>query len=423
MLLRIKKGLPMKKLHILCVGFISVMGLTVGALASPNFNMIGFATVSGGTTGGAGGATKTISSIDQLVAWGAAREKNTTPEIVQISGKITGGGTTLITIKNGSNITIMGVGTTGELSGVGLNIRDYTNVIVKNLKIHEIPYPDDALTLDNVQHAWVDHCELYSKIGAGITMDTYDGLLDIKKGSAFITISWCRLHDHMKCSLIGHTDNTGQQAEDGQIRVTYHHDWFYKTDGRNPSLRFGAVHMFNNIYESISDYGLAARDGGHAKVENCHYNNVVLPMSTDKFPVDGLPNGYICQSGNTFTGTCGANVISQTGCDFWNSTTLPYSYSLDPVSSLETIVKPNSGIPGSPVPVITVSIDNERNSAPAVSATASGKSMNVRTNVGLAAKNVLANGEVFDIYGRKVSGSCFRSGFKTHGVFFVKIKN
>jgi hypothetical protein len=75
------------------------------------------------------------------------------------------------------------------------------------------------------------------------------------------------------------------------------------------------------------------------------------------------------------------------------------------------------------VPVITVSIDNERNSAPAVSATASGKSMIVRTNVGLAAKNVLANGEVFDIYGRKVSGSCFRSGFKTHGVFFVKIKN
>jgi pectate lyase len=406
----------MNKLHASITGTIIAFS-AMGIFASPNFNMIGYATVSGGTTGGAGGSTTTISTIDQLVTWGASREKNTTPEIVQISGKITGGSTTLITIKNGANITITGVGTTAELSGVGLNIRDYTNVIVKNLKIHEIPYPDDALTLDNVQHGWVDHCELYSKIGAGITQDTYDGLLDIKKGSAFITISWCRLHDHMKCSLIGHTDNTGQQAEDSQIRVTYHHDWFYSTDGRNPSLRFGAVHMFNNIYENITDYGLAARDGGHAKVENCHYNNVVLPMSTDKFPVDGLPNGYICQTGNTFTGTCGANVISQTGCDFWNSTTLPYSYSLDPVSSLETIVKPNSGIPGSPIPV---SIYDGGYSAPSPSALAAGNAVGMRMKVVLSGKNVRAHGDVYDIYGRKIPSSALRVEAIAPKVYVVK---
>ena len=405
----------MKKIHVSLVGIF----MACFAVTFAYSQMIGYATVSGGTTGGAGGSTVTISSIDQLVTWGASREKNTTPQIVQISGKIVGGGTTLITIKNGSNITIQGVGFTGELSGVGLNIRDYTNVIVKNLKIHEIPYPDDALTLDNVQHAWVDHCELYSKIGAGITMDTYDGLLDIKKGSAFITISWCRLHDHMKCSLIGHSDNAGQQAEDSQIRVTYHHDWFYKTDGRNPSLRFGAVHMFNNIYESITDYGLAARDGGHAKVENCHYNNVVLPMSTDKFPTD-FPMGYICQTGNTFTGTCGANVISQTGCDFWNSSTLPYSYSLDPVASLETIVKPGSGVPGSPIPV---SIDDAGNNVRPVSKTVAGRSTVVRTNVELGKKNAPINGEVFDIYGRKISGPSLHAGVKSHGVLIVRVNN
>ena len=405
----------MKKLHVSLVG--SLIAFTAaGIFAAPNFNMIGFATVSGGTTGGAGGATVTISTIDQLVTWGASREKNTTPEIAQISGKISGGGTTTVTIKNGANITITGVGTAGELAGVGLNIRDYTNVIVKNVKIHEIPYPDDALTLDNVQHAWVDHCELYSKIGAGITMDTYDGLLDIKKGSAYITISWCRLHDHMKCSLIGHTDNTNSQAEDSQIRVTYHHDWFYNTDGRNPSLRFGAVHMFNNIYENITDYGLAARDGGHAKVENCRYYNVVLPMSTDKFPVDGLPNGYICQTGNTFTG-CGANVISQTGCDFWNSTTLPYSYSLDPVSSLVTIVKPNSGIPGSSIPV---AIDNGQQSAPSTSVAATGKTTMMRTCVALKGINSGVLGEAYDIYGREISALTLRTAASAPKVYIVK---
>jgi hypothetical protein len=102
--------------------------------------------------------------------------------------------------------------------------------------------------------------------------------------------------------------------------------------------------MFNNLYEDITDYGLAARDGAHAKAENNHYQNVVLPMSTDKFPVTGLPNGYICQSGNLFTGTCGANVISQTGCEFWDSTALPYSYFLEPAESVESLVKMFAGL-------------------------------------------------------------------------------
>jgi hypothetical protein len=212
------------------------------------------------------------------------------------------------------------------------------------MKIHEVIYPNDALSIDACQHVWVDHNEFYSKIGAGITVDTYDGLLDIKNGSRYVTISWNYLHDHMKCSLIGHTDNTNQLATDTLIRVTYHHNWFSHTDGRNPSLRFGAVHMFNNMYEDITDYGLAARDGAHAKAENNHYHNVVLPMSTDKFPVTGLPNGYICQSGNLFTGTCGANVISQTGCEFWDSTALPYSYFLEPAESVESLVKMFAGL-------------------------------------------------------------------------------
>jgi pectate lyase len=249
-----------------------------------------------------------------------------------------------MTIKHGANISIYGVGNTGELENVGFNIRDYQNVIVKNMKIHEVFYPDDDITIDACQHVWVDHNELYSKIGTGITVDTYDGLLDIKNGSCYVTVSWNHLHHHMKCSLIGHTDDIGQQTLDSQMRITYHHNWFSYTDGRNPSIRFGAIHMFNNYFEEITDYGIAARDGAHAKIENCHYNNVVLPMSTDKFPVTGLPNGYICESGNIFAGTCGANVISQTGCDFWDSATLPYSYTLDPVETVEGTVKLLAGV-------------------------------------------------------------------------------
>jgi len=334
------------------IGLCVLLGVPF-AQAAPDFGLIGFGAVSGGgvntTTGGAGGKTVTIKTLAELEAWAADREKNTAPEVAVISGKISSSATVLITIKNGANITIQGEGRTGELQNVGLNIRDYGNVIVQNLKIHEVLYPNDAVTLDNVQHGWVSRCELYSKIGEGITVDTYDGLLDIKKGSAYITISWNYLHHHMKCSLIGHSDNTGQQEEDSKIRVTYHHNWFSHTDGRNPSLRFGAVHMFNNYFDNISDYGIAVRDGGHAKLENNVYQDVKLPMSTDKFPVDGLPNGYICESGSILSGTTGAKVISQTGCEFWTASSLPYAYQVDPIATVEAEVRQNAGFGNNPV--------------------------------------------------------------------------
>jgi pectate lyase len=337
------------------LGILGSLGAPAASHAAPDFKLVGYGAVAGDgvptTTGGAGGKVVVVRTLAELEAWAADREKNTAPEILQITGKIASASSTLITIKNGANITIEGAGKTGELQNVGLNIRDYVNVIVRNLTIHEVLYPNDALTLDNVQHAWVDRCELYSRIGEGIGVDTYDGLLDIKKGSSYITVSWNYLHHHMKCSLIGHTDNTGQQAEDGKIRVTYHHNWFSNTDGRNPSLRFGAVHMFNNYFDDITDYGIAARDGAHAKLENNVYHNVKLPMSTDKFPVDGLPNGYICETGNVLSGTTGAKVISQTGCEFWNTSTLPYAYALDPANAVEALVKQYAGLGDRPTAV------------------------------------------------------------------------
>jgi hypothetical protein len=89
---------------------------------------------------------------------------------------------------------------------------------------------------------------------------------------------------------------------------------------------------------------------------------------------------------------------------------------LDPEASLETIVKPNAGIPGSSIPV---SINNA--ALPVL--TKAGKSMVVRTSVELGAKNAPINGDVFDIYGRKVSNASLPSHLMAHGVFIVKVKN
>ncbi len=312
---------------------------------TPDFKMIGYAGVEAEglvtTTGGEGGTIDTVSTLEQLQAFTKSREKNIAPGILYIKGKIESPASLTVSIKHGANVSIIGLGRDAELKNVGLNIWDYTNVIVRNLSIHEVLYPNDAITIDECHHVWIDHCELYSQTGEGIGVDTYDGLLDIKNGSRYVTVSWNYLHDHMKCSLIGHSDGSSHEATDSQFKITYHHNHFQHTDGRNPSLRFGALHMFNNYLENITDYGIAVRQAAHVKLENNHFESVNIPVTTSKF--DG-PEGYACLSGNIYSGSCSAedNSITQTGCDFWND--LPYTYTPDSAHKVAMLVKLFAGV-------------------------------------------------------------------------------
>jgi len=144
----------------------------------------------------------------------------------------------------------------------------------------------------------------------------------------------------MKTLLMGHSDNNGDQ--DMHLQATFHHNWFSNTDGRNPSLRFGHIHYYNNYLENISDYGLAIRNGAHAKIENCHFESVNLPIATDKFK----GHGYACVSGSLYTGSCTEqdNQISEpTGCDFWE-TMIPYEYSLEDTQTVALSVTKYAGV-------------------------------------------------------------------------------
>ena len=317
-------------------------------LPEPDFSMIGYAAVNGNgvetTTGGKNGKITVVENLAQLISWGASREDNYSAETLIIKGKIEAESTEVITIKRGKDISILGDsnsnGGFAELKNISLNIRDYSNVIVRNLKIHEVLYPNDDLTIDGCHHVWIDHCEFHSLVGNGIGYDTYDGLLDIKKGSYKVTVSWCYFHDHMKTVLIGHSDNNGDQ--DVNLEVTMHHNWFSNTDGRNPSLRFGKIHYFNNYLENIGDYGFAVRNGAHAKIENCHFENVKLPVASDKF----TGHGFACVSGCIYSGSTNEadnEILPPFDCEFWE-TQIPYDYQLENTNTVSISVKEYAGV-------------------------------------------------------------------------------
>jgi pectate lyase len=82
----------------------------------------------------------------------------------------------------------------------------------------------DCIAIQGVsKNIWIDHCEFFSedpKVQTNI--DLYDGLIDAKNGSQYITISWCYFHDHHKCHLIGSSDTDNYDR-----KITFHHNYYY----------------------------------------------------------------------------------------------------------------------------------------------------------------------------------------------------
>src|SRR6266568_5036193 len=67
-----------------------------------------------GTTGGTGGTSTTVSTLADLTS----AVSGSTAKIVYVSGTITGD----VDVKVGSNTTILGVGSTGALVGISLDL-------------------------------------------------------------------------------------------------------------------------------------------------------------------------------------------------------------------------------------------------------------------------------------------------------------
>ncbi|MFJ6142938.1 polysaccharide lyase family 1 protein [Streptomyces anulatus] len=320
----------------------------------------GWAAAEGSTTGGADAAPEhvyTVTDRAELIA--AFAEAGDAPKIVRIAGTVHGnsdangtpigcdqyrtGGYTLekylaaydpevwgrdavpsgpqeearvasaklqaaaVNIKVPSNTTLVGVGKNPKVIGASLQVRDVSNVIIRNIAFEDtydcFPQWDptdgaegawnseyDNLVVYGSRHVWVDH-NTFSDGGRpdadqpryfGQLYQQHDGLFDIVRGADLVTVSWNVLKDHDKTMLIGNSDGAGA-TDRGKLRVTLHHNLFKNVKERAPRVRFGQVDSYNNHFVATrgSAYGYTYGIGAESQLVAEH-NAFTLAPEVDR---------------------------------------------------------------------------------------------------------------------------------------------
>lgn len=181
-----------------------------------------------------------------------------------------------VVIKVPSRTTLVGVGQDAAIVNGSLLLEQVDNVIIRNLHLSDaydyFPAWDpkdnangewnsayDNITLRGATHVWIDHCTFddgtrsddREPVLFGRPVQHHDGLLDIIRQSNWVTVSWNHFRDHDKTILVGNGD--GQVQDVGTLKVTFHHNWFERTRERTPRVRFGQVHVYNNLFEVVAD--------------------------------------------------------------------------------------------------------------------------------------------------------------------------
>lgn len=286
-----------------------------------------------GTTGGLGGDIVEVTTLADF-----AREvKLTEPRIVVVHGVIGDGSRVSIA----SNKTVLGaIG--AEFHG-GLRVDGTNNVIVRNLKIvgnNCSDSPDDcsggadAFNIgDSAHHVWVDHCDI---------SDGSDGNLDVNDGADYVTISHTKFSysgqrpgSHQFSNLVGSGDDVPTDA--GHLRVSYHHNWWAdNVHERMPRVRYGAVHIFNNLYTATgNNYCIGLGYYANVLTENNTFVGVADPIQSAKYSNE---QSVLVSRGDLFLGTNGARE-GKPGTPFEP----PYPYVLDRADSIDQSVRKNAG--------------------------------------------------------------------------------
>jgi pectate lyase len=344
-------------------GVVAVLLLATGpapvraAAARPDFGLVGFAAIEAhgikGTTGGRGGELRQVRTLVELVA----ALKDDAPRMVELMNDVD-----LSALNNaaagsppeyptgrifvGSNKTLFSRGEGATLRRGMMEIRRKQNIILRNLKFRDLWVDDpsgrydkwgwDYVVIDESHHVWVDHCD-FERV--------YDGMVDIKKGADFITLSWNVFRDQKKCLLVGHSDSATAAALDrGRLNVTLHHNWFDRVDERTPRMRFGNAHVFNNYFTGLGGKGIQSTSGAVVLVEHCVFGRPG-PDARPTVEENGGPPGTVKVVNSRILNAPGATtVFRERGAENFSfnppfaGARPPYHYAPDPVEMVAGLV-------------------------------------------------------------------------------------
>jgi len=333
------------------------LGFTSGLLLASSDGVAaieGYATLNGGTTGGAGGSVVYATTGTEINQAMCDRAADDTPLIIYVTGTINHDNTEAVSgscdttdseiqFKKVSNISLIGTGSGALFDEIGIHIREASNIIIRNVHVRNVKKSGsptsnggDAIGMEHlVYNVWIDHNFLEASGGED---DGYDSLIDMKDTTQYVTVSYNYLYHSGRGGLIGSSD-----SDDTNGWITFHHNWYDTIDSRMPLLRFGTAHAYNNYYVHISKSGMNPRIGGQIKAENNHFEDANNPIGT--FYTDDM--GYWDVSGNIFEDVtwtpaddefpAGPDPVSTT------SITIPYTYQLDAASCVKSIVMASAG--------------------------------------------------------------------------------
>lgn len=284
-----------------------------------------------------------------------------------------------VVVRVPSRTTVVGMGTDAAIVHGTLLLDRVDNVIIRNIHFSDaydyFPAWDpkdnahgewnseyDNLTLRGATHIWIDHCtfddgtrpDALEPVLLGRRVQHHDGLLDITQQSNWVTVSWNHFHHHDKTTLVGSSDN--QTLDQDKLKVSFHHNLYEDVKERTPRVRFGQVHLYNNLFvakpDSAYPFGYSIGVGASSRIFS--ENNVWLTpadIATSSL-VRALKGNRFSDTSSTHNGQPAKLVetlrTSHPTIDWSSDVGWKPSLHLtvDAVNAVENLVRANAGVQG-----------------------------------------------------------------------------
>jgi len=275
------------------------------------------------TTGGGNVTPITVTTPEQF----KSAVNNNNPAVIIVVGKLD---MRERIVRIGSNKTIIGANETSGLYGGEILLRR-SNYIFQNLIIGPNP-KGNAMRLLGATKVFLHKCEFY---------DGANKNLNIVVGSDYVTVSWCKFYYvnqtiHKLSTLIGNSDHVPEDV--GKLHVTMHHNWFAENcRSRMPRVRYGHVHIYNNYYNSVGNmYCIGTGHKCHIRVENSYFEKIRKPWTNFGATTSGGVMGW----NNLKFVNCSQPTYIDNSYPVFE---VPYTYDMDPVDDVKTIVREGAG--------------------------------------------------------------------------------